>query len=470
LRRSVLQADTVIFYDSDWNPAMDAQAQDRAHRIGQTREVHIYRLITEHTIEENILTKALQKRNLDVLVMDRGKFDASQGSRMSSDAALGTGSDVKDLYTKGGLRMILGVEDDENDAKALVQEAGGETKDAVLSTEQLENAMTSLEDADDVQALRGAQKEAAEELKEFDETVDLSKDTSEDASIPVPKSSIKQSTLPREGSGQADQKTEVDEIDKEFAAWQTKVGMNVSAIESTLTPTERYGLRFREEIDPFYSIFWINEYNRKLEAAEEKKNAVDIDEIERINAEDERRAFESGDLLGTNPTPEDLVRQRSLYQREKERLRANKLKRKLTGEDWECLQDGQTKLPFWYNKDTGEALWEKPDVLHKLESLDQAQRGGWAWLPQKPILGMLDFLSPYPDRMNCALVCRSWRRWATDIGFIKHVYPVELGAYSREDSKMEQNHYRTLRDAVEDAQPGDTVGTLLSSCVLGWLH
>lgn len=37
-------ADTVIFYDSDWNPTMDAQAQDRCHRIGQTRDVHIYRL------------------------------------------------------------------------------------------------------------------------------------------------------------------------------------------------------------------------------------------------------------------------------------------------------------------------------------------------------------------------------------------------------------------------------------------
>lgn len=39
--------DTVIFYDSDWNPAMDQQAQDRCHRIGQTREVHIYRLVSE---------------------------------------------------------------------------------------------------------------------------------------------------------------------------------------------------------------------------------------------------------------------------------------------------------------------------------------------------------------------------------------------------------------------------------------
>lgn len=40
-------ADTVVFYDSDWNPTMDAQAQDRCHRIGQTRDVHIYRYFGE---------------------------------------------------------------------------------------------------------------------------------------------------------------------------------------------------------------------------------------------------------------------------------------------------------------------------------------------------------------------------------------------------------------------------------------
>lgn len=54
-------ADTVVFYDSDWNPTMDAQAQDRCHRIGQTRDVHIYRLVCERTVEENILKKAQQK-------------------------------------------------------------------------------------------------------------------------------------------------------------------------------------------------------------------------------------------------------------------------------------------------------------------------------------------------------------------------------------------------------------------------
>ena len=50
-------ADTVIFYDSDWNPTMDAQAQDRCHRIGQTRDVHIYRSVSLHFL--NILVLVL---------------------------------------------------------------------------------------------------------------------------------------------------------------------------------------------------------------------------------------------------------------------------------------------------------------------------------------------------------------------------------------------------------------------------
>lgn len=67
-------ADIVIFYDTDWNPAMDKQAQDRCHRIGQTRNVHIYRLISSYTIEENILKKSMQKSHLDNLIMEGGQF------------------------------------------------------------------------------------------------------------------------------------------------------------------------------------------------------------------------------------------------------------------------------------------------------------------------------------------------------------------------------------------------------------
>ncbi len=58
-------ADTVVFYDSDWNPHQDLQAQDRCHRIGQTRPVMIYRLITRPSIEERILERANAKRKLD---------------------------------------------------------------------------------------------------------------------------------------------------------------------------------------------------------------------------------------------------------------------------------------------------------------------------------------------------------------------------------------------------------------------
>ncbi|KIO30057.1 hypothetical protein M407DRAFT_69719 [Tulasnella calospora MUT 4182] len=68
-------ADTVIFYDSDYNPSMDRQCEDRAHRIGQTREVHIYRFISRHTIEEAMLRKANQKRFLDDMVIQKGEFD-----------------------------------------------------------------------------------------------------------------------------------------------------------------------------------------------------------------------------------------------------------------------------------------------------------------------------------------------------------------------------------------------------------
>lgn len=68
-------ADTVIIFDSDWNPHQDLQAQDRAHRIGQKNEVRILRLITEDSVEEVILEKARSKLDLDGKVIQAGKFD-----------------------------------------------------------------------------------------------------------------------------------------------------------------------------------------------------------------------------------------------------------------------------------------------------------------------------------------------------------------------------------------------------------
>jgi DNA helicase INO80 len=69
-------ADTVIFYDIDWNPTMDAQATDRVHRIGQSKPVAVYRLITSATVEERILKRAKQKQTVQSTVYAGGAFKA----------------------------------------------------------------------------------------------------------------------------------------------------------------------------------------------------------------------------------------------------------------------------------------------------------------------------------------------------------------------------------------------------------
>jgi len=67
-------ADSVILYDSDWNPQVDLQAMDRAHRIGQKRTVNVYRLLTEKTIEEKIIERAELKLRLDAVVVQQGRL------------------------------------------------------------------------------------------------------------------------------------------------------------------------------------------------------------------------------------------------------------------------------------------------------------------------------------------------------------------------------------------------------------
>lgn len=62
-------ADTVIFYDHDWNPSNDSQAMDRAHRLGQTKQVTVYRLITKNTIDERIVKLARNKKEVQDIVV-----------------------------------------------------------------------------------------------------------------------------------------------------------------------------------------------------------------------------------------------------------------------------------------------------------------------------------------------------------------------------------------------------------------
>jgi Superfamily II DNA/RNA helicases, SNF2 family len=82
-------ADTVIIYDSDWNPHQDLQAQDRAHRIGQKNEVRILRLISSNSVEEKILERAQFKLDMDGKVIQAGKFD-NKSTNEERDALLRT--------------------------------------------------------------------------------------------------------------------------------------------------------------------------------------------------------------------------------------------------------------------------------------------------------------------------------------------------------------------------------------------
>ena len=89
---NLTSADTVIFYDSDWNPTIDSQAMDRAHRLGQTKQVTVYRLITRGTIEERIRKRALQKEEVQRVVIQGGgasvDFSGRRAENRNKDMAM----------------------------------------------------------------------------------------------------------------------------------------------------------------------------------------------------------------------------------------------------------------------------------------------------------------------------------------------------------------------------------------------
>ena len=80
------------------NPQADLQAMDRAHRIGQTKQVFVFRLITEGSVEERMLERAAQKLRLDQLVIQQGRQQSSKGE--INAASRGNGR-LPDLSSRG---------------------------------------------------------------------------------------------------------------------------------------------------------------------------------------------------------------------------------------------------------------------------------------------------------------------------------------------------------------------------------
>lgn len=109
-------ADTVVIFDSDWNPHQDLQAQDRAHRIGQKNEVRILRLISSNSVEEKILERAQFKLDMDGKVIQAGKFD-NKSTNEERDALLRTLLDTAEAADQVGDQDEMD-DDDLNDIMA----------------------------------------------------------------------------------------------------------------------------------------------------------------------------------------------------------------------------------------------------------------------------------------------------------------------------------------------------------------
>lgn len=72
---NLTRANNVIFYESDWNPTSDAQASDRVHRIGQKRDVRIWKIIAAKTVDERIIRRAEEKSRMQQMVLSGQQRD-----------------------------------------------------------------------------------------------------------------------------------------------------------------------------------------------------------------------------------------------------------------------------------------------------------------------------------------------------------------------------------------------------------
>uniref|UniRef100_A0A5B7AQU5 DNA helicase n=1 Tax=Davidia involucrata TaxID=16924 RepID=A0A5B7AQU5_DAVIN len=250
---NLVGADTVIFYDSDWNPAMDQQAQDRCHRIGQTREVHIYRLISESTIEENILKKANQKRVLDDLVIQSGGYNTDFFRKL----------DPMDLFSGHRTIPIKNMQKEKNCNNGI---------EVSVSNADLEAALKYAEDEADYMALKKVEEEEAVENQEFTEEAigrleddefinedDMKADESADCGGVIT-SSNKDNGSMLNGSDPNEERVltfagKEDDVDmladvKQMAAAAAAAGQAILSFESQLRPIDQYAIRFLELWDP----------------------------------------------------------------------------------------------------------------------------------------------------------------------------------------------------------------------------
>lgn len=291
---NLVGADTVIFYDSDWNPAMDQQAQDRCHRIGQTREVNIYRLISESTIEENILKKANQKRALDDLVIQSGGYNTEFFKKL----------DPMELFSGHRTLPIKNLQ------KEKINNNGNEVS---VSNADVEAALKLAEDEADYMALKKLEQEEAVENQEFTEEAigRMEEDeyvNEDDLKVDEPvdqggwiTTANKETQVILAGNNPNEERTPAiaskeDDVDmladvKQMAAAAAAAGQEISSFENQLRPIDRYAIRFLELWDPIIDKAAVESQARFEETEWE------LDRIERYKEEMEAEIDEDEEPL-----------------------------------------------------------------------------------------------------------------------------------------------------------------------------
>lgn len=133
-------ADIVILFDSDWNPQADLQAMDRAHRIGQTKQVVVYRFVTDNAIEEKVLERAAQKLRLDQLVIQQGRAQIGAKAAANKDELLSMiQHGAENVFQSKGSSGIAGkgTDIDDDDIDAILNKGESRTKQLNAKYEKL---------------------------------------------------------------------------------------------------------------------------------------------------------------------------------------------------------------------------------------------------------------------------------------------------------------------------------------------
>jgi chromodomain-helicase-DNA-binding protein 1 len=172
-------ADTVIIFDSDWNPQNDLQAQARAHRIGQKNQVNIYRLVTRSSVEEEIVERAKQKMVLDHLVIQR--MDTTGRTVLDKKASSSTTpfnkEDLNAILKFGAEELFKDEEDGDEEPTCDIDEIlrRAETRDEAPATvgEELLSAfkVASFAAFEEDKEVPSTEQEPDDESKDWDEII-----------------------------------------------------------------------------------------------------------------------------------------------------------------------------------------------------------------------------------------------------------------------------------------------------------